>query len=89
MQIVIDIDEQEYNSVKKYPGSYNFGYVIANGTPLPKGHGRLVDIDEATEILINNTNLNDAVETLGSTLTVGFFNTLPTIIEADKTESEG
>ena len=26
-----------------------FTYAIANGTPLPKGHGRIVDIDKVLE----------------------------------------
>ena len=47
MQIVIDIPEQDYELACKYPdvlfGSY--GRAIAKGTPLPKGHGRLIDKD--------------------------------------------
>ena len=49
MQIVIDIPEDEYNIVKygQY-GNINIDIVrkaIAKGTPLPKGHGRLIDAD--------------------------------------------
>lgn len=44
MQIVIDIPEEEYNFVKKQVAVGNTNPLkicIANGTPLPKGHGIL------------------------------------------------
>lgn len=49
MKIVIDIPEDEYNLVKygQY-GNINVDIVkkaIANGTPLPDHHGRLIDAD--------------------------------------------
>lgn len=49
MQIVIEIDKDDYENVCHYPGCYNFGNEIKNGIPLPKGHGRLVDADAVTE----------------------------------------
>ena len=52
MQIVIDIDEEIYNHMKE---RFMYGYAdteldkvglaVRNGTPLPKGHGRLIDAD--------------------------------------------
>lgn len=49
MQIVIDIPEDEYEAIcyNVLNGrEHSYGYVaIANGTPLPKGHGRLGDLD--------------------------------------------
>ena len=48
MQIVIDIPEEDYNFVKKQvaDGITNpLKICIANGTPLPKGHGDMVDRD--------------------------------------------
>ena len=48
MQIVIEIDELSYEVtlmlVKAGEGSAA-DIAVANGTPLPKGHGRLGDID--------------------------------------------
>ena len=52
MQVVIDINDNEYRSIKSYPNN-NTSYPITlhlyeavrNGTPLPKGHGRLIDAD--------------------------------------------
>lgn len=47
MKIVIDIPEETYNKILK--NEYDYGdmnMIIQNGTPLPKGHGRLIDADE-------------------------------------------
>lgn len=52
MQIVIEIDEGSYSYVK---GQIERGIdnplkvIIENGTPLPKGHGRIADIDKVLE----------------------------------------
>ena len=50
MQIIIEISEDDYKEVKEetYSGIQIENRVfsaIANGTPLPKGHGRLIDKD--------------------------------------------
>ena len=52
MQIVIDIPEREYevilnnNYVAVCACPHLLSEAIKNGTPLPKGHGRLIDADE-------------------------------------------
>lgn len=49
MQIVIDIDSEVYNFIKNkghIPYEINIANEIANGTPLPKGHGDLIDRDK-------------------------------------------
>ena len=50
MQIAIDIDEEIYNHMKeRFMYGYadteldKVGFAVRNGTPLPKGHGDLVD----------------------------------------------
>ena len=55
MQIVIDIDDETYNDIKKGKIYSSFRDVplesvnaIANGTPLPENHGRIVDLDTVT-----------------------------------------
>lgn len=49
MKLVIEIPEEEYNTgqLVHYFGCYSdkLDLVIYNGTPLPKGHGRLIDAD--------------------------------------------
>lgn len=50
MQIVIDIPDNEYTLVKNREDFYvnrdNIVSYVRNGTPLPKGHGRLIDADD-------------------------------------------
>ena len=48
MHIVIDISEQDYKLACNYPDTLfgSYGRAIANGTPLPKGHGGLIDVNE-------------------------------------------
>lgn len=69
------LDDRTYNAIK-------------NGTPLPKRHGRLIDADEYKEHLY-------ACETNGRPLHImelderlATVDDAPTIIEADKVESE-
>ena len=54
MKIVIDIPEDIYNEIKE--GLYDknlrkMAIAIGNGTPLPKGHGRIGDIDAARKCI--------------------------------------
>ena len=44
MQIVIDIPKEEYERLA-YIDILKLRTYIENGTPLPKGHGRLIDAD--------------------------------------------
>ena len=54
IELVIKIDKKAYSRIQRLVSVDYFehdicGYVmgrIANGTPLPKGHGRLKDIDK-------------------------------------------
>ena len=92
MQIVIDIPEEIYNSACATNNIWNMrmaGFVcsaIANGMPLPKGHGRLIDADklkeQATEIKLENLSKNIRV------ITRYKLEHAPTIIEADKESEE-
>lgn len=51
MQLVIDIDEEDCDRLKEYKKApfrslTSRAYeAIANGTPLPKGHGDLIDVN--------------------------------------------
>lgn len=62
MQIVIDIPESRYSLLKKQASTPlgrekldEFAEAVLNGTPLPKGHGRLIDADD----LLDNTCLDE------------------------------
>lgn len=49
MQVVIDIPEEDWEFIKESDGCRWSRAIIEgviNGTPLPKGHGRLIDENE-------------------------------------------
>ena len=96
MQIVIDIPEEEYNECKMQVGlmkqegiiieSLNTALriFVANGTPLPKGHGRLIDAD----VLMEKSVLVNTDEDCYLYVMADDIADAPTIIEADKEGAE-
>ena len=83
MKLVIDIQEEDYRKVQDGRASVSMmRKAIINGTPLPKGHGRLIDADELKKHKYHD---NDKCENAVSIAQVDWE---PTIIEADKGESE-
>ena len=56
MEIVIKIDEEIYKEALEGGYSHLYDNVVANAVsnamPLPKGHGRLIDVDELFDSLI-------------------------------------
>lgn len=83
MKLVIDIPEEIYLNVKK-DYLYDTEVIVnafKNGTPLPKGHGKLIDADSMKTIKnIQSANFN-AVELIRL-----WIDKQDTIIEADKEE---
>lgn len=73
MQMVIDIPKEMYKSALNgyLCGSETLVNAIKNGTPLPKGHGRLIDVDEVIKIANKKKDLHGAIWNA------------PTIIEAE------
>ena len=91
MQIVIDIPEELYEGIERRDGSLETEYVcdelmkaIDNGTPLPKGHGKLIDVND----LLDRVELEDTDENreynAGSIITLEDVDFIPTLIPADK-----
>ena len=95
MKIVIDIPEEVYNRYMNYTENYVdfmfFGTeekiirAIRNGTPLPKGHGRLIDADAVSERFTTKTYWNGDVHRV---ILKSVFDDAPTIIKADKEAAE-
>ena len=92
MQIVINIDDEDYDNITLTGGNIiNLGVLldlreaVRNGTPLPKGHGRLIDADALEK------KMCDREEELGddralwesSAVSVALNMFAPTIIEKD------
>ena len=95
MQIVIKIPEEIYSRILERNRIHTFDNetvcdAIKNGTPLPKGHGRLIDGDRLQAQLFNKTL--DAhfmpINKISCDDISECFDNTPTIIEAD-TEREG
>ena len=103
IELIIKIPEEEYKRLAYIDILKLRGY-IENGTPLPKGHGRLIDADafiammedaskrqKYKELLIGDCLTVDDVfkAVIESLLNKGFAEgDAPTIIEADKSEEE-
>ena len=93
MQIVIDITEETYNCAKN--GTFDVHYspydlldIIKNGTPLPKGHGKLKDVDAfVPDCQEQSVYYDDDEYNVYTAVGISQIECAPTIIEADK-ESE-
>jgi hypothetical protein len=90
MQIVIEMPEDEFEAIciqvtSGHESSY--GYIaIANGTPLPKGHGRLIDADA---LKMDTRVCGDRYLSKSSLFVANkVIEQADTIIEADREESE-
>ena len=66
MQIVIDIPDYDYKQIKEYyekndtvEATYSYIY---HGTPLPKGHGRMGDLDALETEMVNGINAGNYEE---------------------------
>lgn len=81
MHIVIDIPKSLYANLAKIEhgtaAAKRILDCVKNGTPLPKGHGRLIDIDTAyDDFAQNDYDLEETIEYA------------PTIIKADEEGEE-
>lgn len=91
MQIVIDIPDEDYEKLKwtsvkngSFEDSNYMRDLILNGTPFPKGHGRLIDADALKE----DTNYSNYDGYYHAYSTNAIHNA-PTILEAEvKTDED-
>lgn len=84
MQIVIDIPEELFESAKEgyMCGNGIIVSAIANGIPLPKGHGRLIDADELKKHQYHDNNRYE------NAVAVAYISWADTIVKADKGEEK-
>ena len=88
MQIVIDIPENTYRQIQALARNGYFEHDIcgnsmrriANGTPLPKGHGDIVDIETLCEMFWDGNSME---------ITKYDLSVIEPIIEADKGADNG
>ena len=67
MELIIDIDEDYYELIKhdvKNGMDYLPCKLIANGIPLPRQHGRLIDADAPTIIEADKDDFGDYPDTI-------------------------
>lgn len=90
MQIVIDIDEEIYSHTQEYEvGGFNrengtkLFIAIKNGTPLPKGHGRVIDYGYVVDAIDDWINAEEYNYTNATDYLRNRIRNVPTIIEAD------
>ena len=78
IELVIKLSEEKYKDIQSHDWKNGERWydeewrAIHHGTPLPKGHGRLIDVDEVIKIANKKKDLHGAIWNA------------PTIIEADK-----
>lgn len=95
MQIVIDISDIDYGCICNMEDKYtNYAITIRlyeaikKGTPLPKGHGRLIEVTNQLEqelfTFTRYTGIDECPYESATLIT----DNAPTIIEADRSESE-
>ena len=91
IELVIKIPEEDYikisNSNPTYADDFCLYYAIKNGTPLPKGHGRLIDISKLDSDRIESDNPIIYLTINGEyieAVSLDYLDSLQTIIEADK-----
>ena len=78
MKLIIDIPDNEYHQICELRLHNRTFYddAIRNGTPLPKGHGRLIDADALWKKWVFDAIGKQEIDEA------------PTIIEADKVERD-
>ena len=94
IELVVKIPEEKYKWIKENnpkADKNSFVGIIVHGKPLPKGHGRIGDLDELEQRINNfvehDAHLIDKYTVVRQRFIVDGIRETPTIIEADK-ESE-
>jgi len=88
IELVIRIPEEEYNIIKKFNAPMTWAeHLIAAGTPLPKGHGKIIDYGYVVDAIDDWVNAEEYRYTNATDYLRKRVANTPTIIEAD-TESK-
>lgn len=89
MKVVIDIPEETYYKCIDAKGcNAVVARIIENGTVLPKGHGRLADLDKIIQFTYDTYGINSGkcITDDNRDIIDYLYNGVETIIEADKGE---
>lgn len=93
MKIVIDIPEEAYellnNEGVDWLGAEHILNAVANGIPLPKNHGRLIDYSWVVDNVIKKLGIKDKRYLLeAEKALMSIVEIAPTIIEAESEEEK-
>lgn len=92
IELVIKLDEAYYEGCVKHrlleTSIMHIIDAISNGTPLPKGHGDLIDVNDLLDRIGLEDNDSNREENVGEIITLEDFDFIPTIIEADAESEE-
>lgn len=83
MQLVVEISEDTFFDLKKKQNRTEVDNAVLNGTPLPKGHGKLVDIDLLREQVSHDEREAFSKHQVWLLLSV-HNKDIPTILDADE-----
>ena len=91
MKLIIDIPNWLYNAIMEHHEpvySQSLGDAVRDGTPLPKGHGKLKDVDELLKCaFVRNDDEGDIFVSQYYCIEKSDFNNLPTIIDAESDDN--
>ena len=89
-KIIVDIDDDFYHQTLKhkrlcfeYMGTKELVDAIANGTPLPKGHGRLIDASKLKQDIFDDNSWQYSGDSPNEGYSLRQIKNADTIIEAD------
>ena len=88
MKVVIDIPEEHYEYIQNLP-HYKRNYaqdLILDGTPLPKGHGRLIEVSKELECELWTYTRYTGIDEAPYEDATKALELAPTIIEAESEE---
>lgn len=87
-ELLSEIDDENYQSVISWYDTSLY-CAIKDSTPLPKGHGRIGDLDKVKSEMLDSHDIGAEIETYGTEkIIIDIFNNVPTLIEADKPDYE-
>ena len=86
MKLVIEIPDNEYHQICELRLHNRTFYddAIRNGTPIPKGHGRLIDYGYVVDAIDDWINAEEYCYSNATDYLRNRIRNVPTIIEADK-----
>ena len=89
MKVIIDIDDNLFtrlfdNGVDNYDDAVDMAKAIRKGTPLPKGHGKIIDYGYVVDAIDDWVNAEEYRYTNATDYLRKRVANTPTIIEADK-----